>query len=206
MVNNETLGYKTFRKGKLEHLGGRKAECSAQNWRDESWAEKRGAGKHWQQQQKVFVNTRSSSSLRKGPKAAYWNRLDLTVGDNQGRRIFSWKSHLVQVQVISVTWRFTNKQLLTMYSGNLRCCVERYCLSLKQNCQCLWGNFVCAGEQGQQHLQHLGQPAVKDGAVCQQLGDPGGGAHPQLPGGEKEVAWILKTTIMMVVLMSSRAI
>ena len=122
MVNNETLGYKTFRKGKLEYGEGRKAECSAQNWRDESWAEKRGAGKHcigkhWQtlasigkqqqQQQKVFVNTRSSSSLRKGPKAAYWNRLDLTVGDNQGRRIFSWKSHLVQVQVIGVTWRFT---------------------------------------------------------------------------------------------------
>ena len=46
MVNNETLGYKTFRKGKLEYLGGRKAEWSAQNWRDESWAEKRGAGKH----------------------------------------------------------------------------------------------------------------------------------------------------------------
>ena len=46
---------------------------------------------------------------------------------------------------------------------------------------------LCAGEQGQQHLQHPRQPAVKDGAVRQQLGDPGGGAHPQLPGGEKEV-------------------
>ena len=46
---------------------------------------------------------------------------------------------------------------------------------------------LCAGEQGQQHLEHLGQPAFKDGAVRQQLGDPGGGAHPQLPGGEKEV-------------------
>ena len=62
---------------------------------------------------------------------------------------------------------------------------------------------LCAGEQGQQHLQHLGQPAVKDGAVCQQLGDPGGGTHPQLPGGEKEVALVLKTIMMMVVVLMS---
>ena len=206
MVNNETLGYKTFRKGKLEYGEGRKAECSAQNWRDESWAEKRGAGKHWQQQQKVFVNTRSSSSLRKGPKAAYWNRLDLTVGDNQGRRILLEEPSCSSSSDWCYLKVYKMNSYYTIYSGDLRRCVERHCLPLKQNCQCLWGNFVCAGEQGQQHLQHLGQPAVKDGAVCQQLGDPGGGAHPQLPGGEKEVAWILKTTIMMVVLMSSRAI
>ena len=61
--------------------------------------------------------------------------------------------------------------------------------------------LLCAGEQGQQHLEHLGQPAFKDGAVRQQLGDPGGGAHPQLPGGEKEVAFMFKTIMMMVVLM-----
>ena len=46
---------------------------------------------------------------------------------------------------------------------------------------------LSAGEQGQQHLQHPGQPAFKDGAVRQQPGDPGGGAHTQLPRGEKEV-------------------
>ena len=51
MVNNEILGYKTFRKVELEYLEDRKAECSAQNWRDESWAEKSGLasiGKQWQ--------------------------------------------------------------------------------------------------------------------------------------------------------------
>ena len=72
-------------------------------------------------------------------------------------------------------------------------------MSLRQFCF----SSLCAGEQGQQHLQHLGQPAVKDGAVCQQLGDPGGGAHPQLPGGEKEVALVLKTIMMMVVVLMS---
>ena len=57
---------------------------------------------------------------------------------------------------------------------------------------------MSAGEQGQQHLQHPGQPAVKDGAVRQQLGDLGGGAHPQLPGGEEEVVEMLRTMMMLI--------
>ena len=57
---------------------------------------------------------------------------------------------------------------------------------------------MSAGEQGQQHLQHPGQPALKDGAVRQQLGDPGGGAHPQLPGGEEEVVEMLRTMMMLI--------
>ena len=57
---------------------------------------------------------------------------------------------------------------------------------------------MSAGEQGQQHLQHPGQPPVKDGAVRQQPGDPGGGAHPQLPGGEEEVVEMLRTMMMLI--------
>lgn len=39
--------------------------------------------------------------------------------------------------------------------------------------------------QGGQH-QHPKQPAVQDGAIRQQPGEPGGGADAGLPGGEAE--------------------
>lgn len=45
--------------------------------------------------------------------------------------------------------------------------------------------FIIFCPQGGQH-QHPQQPAVQDGAVRQQPGEPGGGAHTSLPGGEEE--------------------
>lgn len=39
--------------------------------------------------------------------------------------------------------------------------------------------------QGGQH-QYSEQPAVQDGAVCQQPGEPGRGTNTSLPGGEKK--------------------